>query len=91
MGTETPNDIDRVAIAEHAQRMAEQSALRRVRKALDGMAETEGAKRQTLRYVLIACAVLAVLAIWLSWELVFGVRDVPKPALKVPDTLQRKP
>ena len=64
MGIETPNDIDRAAIEEHAQRTVEQTALRKVRKTLDKIEEAEAAGRRTLRYVLIACAILAVIGAW---------------------------
>src|ERR1035437_3720766 len=61
MGIETPNDIDRAAIEEHAQRTVEQTALRKVRRTLDEIENAEAAGRRTLRYVLIACAILAVI------------------------------
>ncbi|MDO8624465.1 MAG: MBL fold metallo-hydrolase [Candidatus Diapherotrites archaeon] len=51
----------------------------------------EVAKRRTLRTVLIACAILAVLGAWFFWGLIFGGRDLPKqPPMKVPGTLQQK-
>jgi len=88
MGIETPNDIDRAAIEEHAQRTIEQTALRKVRKALDRIEEAETARRRILRYLLIACAILAVLGAWFSWWLLFSGRDLPKPSpMKVPSTL----
>jgi hypothetical protein len=91
MGIETPNDIDRAAIEEHAQRTAEQTALRKVRKALDRIEEGESGGRRTLRTVLIVCAILAVIGAWSFWELIFGGRDLPKPPpMKVPGTLQQK-
>lgn len=91
MGIETPNDIDRAAIEEHAQRTVEQAALRKVRKTLDKIEETEAARRRTLRYVLIACAILAVLGAWFFWGLLFSGRDLPKsPPMKVPSTLPQK-
>ena len=61
MSAETPNDIDRAAIEEHAQRTVEQVALRKVRKALDTIEEAEVARQRTLRRLLIACAILAAL------------------------------
>ena len=41
MSMETPKDIDRAAIEEHAQRMVEQTALRKVRKALERIEQAE--------------------------------------------------
>ena len=91
MGIETPNDIDRVAIEEHAQRTVEQAALRKVRKTLDRIEATATSERRTLRRVLIVCAILAVLGAWFFWGLIFGDKDLPKqPPMKVPDTLQKK-
>jgi hypothetical protein len=91
MGIETPNDIDRAAIEEHAQRTVEQAALRKVRKTLDQIEATEAAGRRTLRYVLIACAILAVLGVFIFFELLFSGRDLPKPPpMKVPSTLPQK-
>ena len=91
MSSETPKDIDRAAIEEHAQRIAEQTALRKVRKTLDSIEASEAAERRNLRRVLIACALLAALGAWLVWGLVFGDRGLPKqPPMKVPGTLQPK-
>ncbi len=91
MGIETPNDIDRAAIEEHAQRTVEQTALRKVRKALDGIEETEAARRRTLRYALIACALLALLGLWFFWGLLFDDSGAPKsPPMKVPSALPQK-
>lgn len=91
MGFETPNDVDRAAIEEHAQRTVEQIALRKVRKTLDKIEKAEAAGRRTLRCVLIACAILAVLGAWFFWELLFSGRDLPKSApMKVPGTLPQK-
>jgi hypothetical protein len=84
---EIPNDIDRAAIEEHAQRTVERTALRKVRRTLDQIEETEAARRTTLRRVLIACAILAVLGAAVLWGLLFSGSDLPKPApMKVPLT-----
>ena len=91
MGIETPNDIDRAAIEEHAQRTVEQTALRKVRKTLDSVEEAEAARRRTLRHVLIVCAILAILGALYFWAFIFGGRDLPKqPPMKLPATLQQK-
>lgn len=91
MGAETPKDIDRAAIAEQVQRRVEQAALRKMRKALDEIDEAGAAMRRTLRYVLMACVLLAVLGAWFFWGLVFSGRDLPKQTpMKVPTTVQQK-
>jgi len=91
MGMGEPNDIDRAAIEEHAQRTVEQTALRKVRKTLDDIEQAEAARRRTLRYALLACAILAVLGAWFFWEFVFGGRDSTKaPPMKVPSAVPQK-
>jgi hypothetical protein len=91
MGIEAPKDIDRSAIEEHAQRTAEQTALRKMRKTLDGIEAAEAGQRRNLRRILIVCAVLAVLGTWLSWELVFSDKGMPKPQpMKIPATAPLK-
>jgi hypothetical protein len=91
MSAEKPNDIDRAAIEEHAQHLAEQAALRKVRNALDQIDQAETGERRILRKVLLVCAILAVLGAWYFWELLFGGSDLPKqPPMKVPGTLQQK-
>lgn len=88
MGIETPNDIERAAIEEHAQRTVERTALRKVRRTIDAIEAAEVVKRRTLRYVLIACAILAVLGAWFFWGLISGGGDLPKqPAMKVPSAV----
>lgn len=92
MGMESPSDIDRAAIEEHAQHMVEQAALRKMRKTLDGIEAAETARRLALRKVLMVCAILAVLAaVFFGW-LIFSAGDLPQqPPMKLPDTLQHKP
>jgi len=85
---EIPNDIDRAAIEEHAQRTVEQTALRKVRKTLDNIEKADAAERRTLRYVLIGCGILVALGVFFSWWLLFSGRDLPKAQpMKVPSTL----
>jgi len=91
MGADQPDDIDQVAIEEHAQRTVERTALRKVRKALDRMAAAETAERRTLRKVLLVCALLAVLGGWYFWWLIFSDRGMPKPPpMKIPQTQQQQ-
>jgi hypothetical protein len=85
-------DIDRAAIEAHVQHLVEQTALRKVRKSLDGLREAETRARRTLHKVLLACALLTILGIAAAWGLVYSGKDLPKePPLKVPATLQKKP
>ena len=88
---EIPNDIDRAAIEEHAQRTVEQTALRKVRKTLDKIEEADAVARRTLHYVLIACALLAVLGVLFVWGFILRGSDLPQAApMKVPSTLPQK-
>lgn len=85
MGIEAPNDIERAAIEEHAQRTVERAALRKVRKTLDGIEADEAGRRRALRKVVIVCAILALLGAWLMWQLIFSDKGMPRqPPLKVP-------
>jgi hypothetical protein len=91
MSTEAPNDIERAAIEEHAQRTTEQTALRKVRKALDRIEESEAGERRALKYVLVLCALLAALGVWFFWGLLFSGSEMPKqPLLTIPATLPQK-
>src|ERR1019366_8497569 len=87
MGIEAPNDIDRAGIEAHAQRTVEQAALRKVRRALDQIKEAEAAGRRTLPYVLIPCAIFAVIGVLAFAGLMFSGRDLQKGTpMKVPRT-----
>ena len=91
MSAEKPSNIDRAAIMDHAQRTAEQTALRKVCKTLDRIEQAESAERRTLRKVLIVCALLLALGSWLFWELLFSDRGMPKPPpMKIPQKLQQQ-
>jgi len=91
MGIESPNDIDRASIEEHAQRTVEQTALRKVRKALDGIEAADAARRRSLRRIVVVCVILAVIVAWLFLGLIYGDRGMPKQSpLKVPDKIQPK-
>ncbi len=91
MGIEKPNEVERAAIAEHAQRTAERTALRKVRKTLDHIEEAALAERRILHKVLIVCVLLAALGGWFFWWLIFSDRGLPKaPPMQIPRTLQQK-
>jgi hypothetical protein len=88
---EIPNDIDRAAIEEHAQRTVERTALRKVRKTLNNIEANEAAGRRALRTVLIACAILAVIGAWLIWGLLFSGSNLPQSApMNIPGALPQK-
>ncbi len=91
MGIEPPNDIDRAAIEEHAQRTVEQTALRKVRKTLERIARAEIAERRTLRRVLDHVRDTGLLgACYFAW-LVFSGGDLPRqPPMRIPATLTLK-
>jgi len=89
MSSETPEESERAQIEAHAQRIAEQTALRKVRKLLDSIGESEAVKRRTLRKVLALCAILAVLGAWLVWVLLFGDKTISRqPPMQIPDKVQ---
>ena len=91
MNADMPNDIDRAAIEAHAQRTIEKTALRKVRRSLDGIEAAETASRRTLRRVLIACALLAVVGVLFFCGLILRSTDLPKqPPMKIPVTLAPK-
>jgi hypothetical protein len=92
MSNQAPDDIDRAAIAENAQRTVERSALRKVRKALDGIERAEAEKRKLLRNVLLACAALVLLGAWLVWALIFSGRaPSASPGIELPAATKQKP
>ena len=91
MGSQPPEDIDRAAIAENAQRTVERSALRKVRKTLDGIERAEADKRKLLRNALLACAALVLVGAWLVWTLIFSGREPPAgPGIELPAAARPK-
>jgi hypothetical protein len=92
MSTGKPGDVDRDAIAENAQRTVERTALRKVRKTLNGIERAAAEQRKQLRRVLIACAVLALVGALFAWGLFFAGREGPKgPAIELPAASEGKP
>jgi fatty acid desaturase len=91
MSNQAPDDIDRAAIAENAQRTVERSALRKVRKALDSIERAQADKRKLLRNVLLACAALALVGAWLVWTLIISGREPPVgPGIELPAAAKPK-
>ena len=91
MGSEKPDDIDRAAIAEAAQRTAEQAALRKVRKKLDDIEEAQSRQRRILRIVLIAGAVAILCVAFVVWNLISRNRELRQgPPVEIPRAVEKK-
>ena len=91
MATEPENEIDRAAIAEQAQRVAEQAALRKVRNTLDRLDATERSERRALRKIVLLCLVLALIGGWVIWSLIYADKGMPKsPPMQLPSRVQGK-
>jgi len=72
---ETPNDIDRAAIEEAAQRTAEQTALRKVRTQLDHIEASEARQRKVIRIVAIAGVAAILCLVLVVWYILSSNRD----------------
>jgi len=83
--------MGRSAKEEEAQREAERTALRKVRKALDGIEAGEAEQRRWRRTVLVVSAVLLVLGASLLLGLFFAGKDVPRGSpIQVPEKISPK-
>jgi hypothetical protein len=83
MDAEEPSDTD--------QRIAERTALRKVRKLLEMLQLADSEQRRALRNMLIVCAVLFALGAWALWALMFSGRDFQKgPPIELPGRVERK-
>ncbi len=77
---------------EQAQREAERAALRKVRKALDRIEDSEAKRRRLLRKVAVLCVVLVAFGAVMMWALFFSGERGPKgPPLQIPDNIKFKP
>jgi len=75
-----------------AQREAERRALRKIRKALDGIEQGENEQRWWRRKVLIVCAALLVFGSLLLLGLFLAGKEVPRGApIQVPEKISPKP
>jgi fatty acid desaturase len=72
MATDPGDGPDRAANAGNAQRTAERSALRKVRKALDRIEADRARERRWLRNTLIACAMLLGFGALMMWGIFSG-------------------
>jgi len=82
----------RTVTEEESQREAERAALRKVRRALDGIEEGESEQRRWQRKVLVVCAALLVLGSLLLLGLYLAGKDVPRGApIQVPAKISPKP
>ncbi len=77
--------MERGVKEEEAQREAERNALRKVRKALDGIEAGEGERRRWRNTVLAVSVVLSILGAALLLGLYFAGKEVPRDApIQVP-------
>ena len=91
MSSEKPNDLDRAAIGEAAQREAERAALRKVRKQLDHIEQGDVKQRRILRTVLVlGAAVVLVLAV-VVWQMISRNRELRSgPPVEIPRAVEKK-
>lgn len=73
-------------VAERAQRLAERTALRKVRGALDQIQDAEGRQRRVLRRALVFCAVLLVLGLGFIAALIAGGKE-RRAAVELPSAI----
>jgi len=79
------------AKTEQAQRDAERAALRKVRKVLDQIEDSEAQRRRLLRKVAVLCIVLVAFGAVLVWALFVSGERMPKgPPLQIPDSIKLK-
>ena len=91
MSSETPNDIDRAAIEEAAQRVAEQSALRKVRKTLDDIEQGQARQRKVLAIVLVASVIAVLCVAFVFWQFFFKNRELHRgPPIEIPRSVDKK-
>ena len=91
MSSEKPDDIDRAAIAEAAQRTAEQAALRKVRKKLDDIQQGEARQGRILRIVILVGAVAILAVAFVVWNLISRNREIHRgPPVEIPRAVEKK-
>ena len=91
MSSEKPNDADRAAIEEAAQREAERAALRKVRKQLDNIEQGDVKQRRILRTVLVLGAVLILVLALVVWQMISRNRELHSgPPVEIPRAVEKK-
>jgi transcriptional regulator of nitric oxide reductase len=75
MPEERPSDLARAVEGVRAQRTAEQSALRNVRKELDQLQAQDARQRKVNRMLTIGAAVVLVILVFVAWRVVIGRAD----------------
>jgi hypothetical protein len=75
MPDEPPSDIARAVEGVRAQRKAEQSALRNVRKELDQLQAQDARQRKVNRSLTIGAAVVLVVLVLIAWRVVMSRAD----------------
>ncbi|HLE66914.1 MAG TPA: hypothetical protein VI730_07180 [Burkholderiales bacterium] len=91
MSSEKPNDLDRAAIGEAAQREAERAALRKVRKQLDHIEQGDVKQRRILRTVLVLGAVVVLVLAVVVWQMISRNRELRSgPPVEIPRAVEKK-
>ncbi len=91
MSAEQPDDIDRAAIEEAAQRTAERTALRKVRKQLDSIEQAEARQRKLLRIALLVGAIVIVVLALVVWQMIARNRELHRgPPIEIPKAAEKK-
>lgn len=91
MSSEKPNDLDRAAIEETAQREAERAALRKVRKKLDNIEQGDARQRRILGIVLVAGAVVILVLAVVVWQMISRNRELRSgPPVEIPRAVEKK-
>lgn len=91
MSSEKPNDLDRAAIEEAAQREAERAALRKVRKKLDNIEQGDARQRRILGIVLAAGAVVILVLAVVVWQMISRNRELHRgPPVDIPRAVEKK-
>ena len=75
MPDEPPLDIARAVDGVRAQRKAEQSALRNVRKELDHLQAQDARQRKVNRSLTIGAAVVLLILVFIAWRVVISRAD----------------
>jgi hypothetical protein len=91
MSSEKPNDLDRAAIGDAAQREAERAALRKVRKQLDHIEQGDVKQRRILRTVLVLGAVVVLVLAVVVWQMISRNRELRSgPPVEIPRAVEKK-
>lgn len=88
----SPNDIDRAAIEDAAQRTAEQAALRKVRRQLDQFEAGEARQRRVIRIIALAGVAAILCVVLVVWYMLSSNRDLLRGTpIEIPRSAAKKP